>query len=227
MVKIKSQPVAIDYATGLQRYGILETRFLVYLCNYLNKHRSSLRDSEFFKFIQSEIILNIDDLVSSLGLMQKDGRRIFTKSHESFMKGIENNEDGLWVAFSEYWNGNITIKVSQALIDQYKENNPYLYNFDLSTIRGINSLSAIRFINYLYANKFHTKHYSEIKLSLDDIRAIFGVEDSYTCLSNIRSKIIGKSIEITNKHTKFNVYVKRKSSEIKDLNYYFVIETAI
>lgn len=225
VVIIKSQPIAIDGTTGLQRYGFVETRCLIYLCNHLHQMQDSSHDDEFDAYVRNEITLNIKDMVTALKLLEKDARRIFSHTNDTFNRGIQNKEVGLWVESSTYRNGEITVRISEGLIRLLKERNPYLFNFHISQIKYINSISAIRFLNYLYANKFHAKKKSELTLTLHEIRTIFGVESSYNCLSNIRSKIIGRSITILNSNTKLKIYVKRKKAAIEDLNYHFVIES--
>lgn len=221
MVNCKSPAIAFDEATGLQRYGFVETRFLVFLCNHLHELQAAMLAVEFDEYVANSFKLDVRDLSKKLDILGKDARRIFSHVDEKFNRGIEGGEDGLWVIHSHYESGEIELKLSPQFIQLLKEKNPYLFKFSIRHIRNINSVSAIRFLNFLYAQRPKHREQVEITLSLEEIRSIFGVERSYTCLSNIRSKVIGKSVALINEHTRFIVKVQRKASIIEDLNYTF------
>lgn len=227
VVNIKSHAISIDENTKLQRYGFVETRFLVFLCNHLRAKQNELHQDEFEDYLNGLVSLDIQDLSKQLFIHDKDSRRIFSHANQVFNKGIDTNEEGLWIQYSEYWNGKINIILSDEFKALVEDGNPYLFNFDIALIRYINCVSAIRFLNYLFAQKLHTVAHSELTLNLEQIRTIFGVENSYTCLSNIRSKVIGKSVNMINQFTKFKIKVKRKPAVVENLNYTFVIDASL
>lgn len=224
MVNFKSQAFALDEATGLHRYGFVETRFLIFLCNYLHKIQSSMHEDEFEFCVADKISLNVRELSEQLGILGKDARRIFSHANETFNRVLVQQEQGRWMDYSRYNGGQIDIKLSNQFIELLKDRNPYLYRFKIGRVREINSICALRFLNYLTAQNITPRKKLEITLTLDELRSIFGVEQSYTCLSNIRSKVIGRSIGLINDNTLFEIKVRRKASVIEDLNYTFLIE---
>lgn len=224
MVNFKSQAFALDEATGLHRYGFVETRFLIFLCNHLHQSQSSMTESEFDLYVDSRLAFNNRELSEQMEILGKDARRIFSHADQTFNHAIAQQAEGRWIDYSRYTSGQIIVQPSKQLIKLLKEQNPYLYHFDVGQIRDINSVGALRFLNYLCAQKVPPKTKIEITLGLDELRTIFGVEESYTCLSNIRSKVIGKSIRLINANTNFDVKIQRKASVIDDLNYTFKVE---